>query len=219
MLYINEIRKIEKFLFSLIYPFSVFLTLFFSLESIFRLTVCEFVNLLSIDDFSSEFVAEIKLPYKLVNEGVGFGDLASLLTDEFDGAMTGSGLVIWGEADVDPIDFFFVFSDLSKPTSIVLFGVDSSKFSDFTFDKSILFDPTFEFEFVEPDGDAIELFDEILLDLFNFFFGINFVVSLWWTWVINCLGGDESLSGLDSGVALSFGIGLKAGICFIFEPS
>ena len=178
--------------------------------------------MLSID-LSSEFVPKVKLPYKLVNEGVGFGDdLASLCIiefDEFDIAMAGSGLVIWGEADVDPTDFFFIFSDLSKPTSIVLFKVASSGFSDFTFDKSILFDPAFEFEFVEPDGDAIELFDEILLDLFDFFFGINFVVSLWWTWVINSLGGDVSLSGLDSGVALSFGIGLKAGICFMFAPS
>ena len=164
----------------------------------------------------------------------GFSGLFSLFVDETGGVGLTDGPV-GGDADADPdepFDFFFflwvVLSiiGLSTEESAIIgeewldfvdMTASSALFSILTFDSNLkACDPWLELECIE-EGEAIDALDDILPVFAVFFFGCLLSVA------VKCCTKSwregENFSGLDSGVALSLGMGLNAGIGLIFPPS
>ena len=159
----------------------------------------------------------------------GFAHFVSL--DEH--ALGGKGLTggtVVGEAQVEEVfDLFFFLLVLSTTNfseesatigdewSAFFELIISSGFSVFILGSNLKdCIPWLELECIE-EGEAIDAFDEILPVLDDFFFG-GLPSLTTEVWTKDCREG-ENFSGLDSGVALSLGIGLKAGIGLIFPPS
>ena len=160
----------------------------------------------------------------------GFADLVSFVEHEF-GALGLKGRTEVGEAEVElGFDLFFFLlvlsiTDFSTEESAIIWDEWSAFVEEMV---SSLFSvlilgsnlkdciPGLELECVE-EGEAIDAFDEILPALELFFFGglPSLTIEVW---IKDCREG-ENFSGLDSGVALSLGIGLKAGMGLIFPPS